>query len=562
MNLKMSRAIVAAVGVIMLSTNTTTVFADNISSQPQTLMSIETVNQENPKTLYIIEKELYMEILKKDTAIIENKNNLLVIDSQNLTKEEFKTIQSSKIFHIFGELQKSELIKLENYGEQLYAEDKYETALKLANEDTDKNIVIVNGESVVDYFIATQLSNIENRNILLINDEIGEEVKEYLENYGNDKNIMFIEGEAEFSDETKENIMKISGGEKYELDKSQLIKLVNEEKQDKDKTVAALLNISQNKVIKKEDEKIAKDNKENEMITEKIKETSKEIIKKTKDDTDELLHNKGKIIAIEDNSENKKVEENKGTKIVEILKEKESNTSVEILSNKDIEEEEEGYSLQLTYANPINIYSEVSENKEEFIVPKETTDEIIKSVMNGDYGNSSAREQRLTQEGYNYVEIQEKINELEAEAKRQQTTSQRRSSYTPKRTSGSVNISSGQAVGIDAFLNEAFKMKGWAYSQKRRWDYGYADCSSIVIRAMINSGVTKNTSNLTTHTIASDSRFYEIPMNQAKRGDILWHEGHMRIYIGEDVTFGAFKPGKPAGFRSGISRFTKAYKIK
>ena len=445
----------------------------------------------------------------------------------------------------------------------MYAEDKYETALKLANEDTDKNIVIVNGESVVDYFIATQLSNIENRNILLINDEIGEEVKEYLENYGNNKNIMFIEGETEFSDETKENIMKISGGEKYELDKSQLIKLVNKEKQDKDKTVEALLNISQKRVIKKEDEKIAKDNKENEIITNKIKETSKEIIKKTKDDTDELLHNKGKIIAIEDNSENLKNEKvDKDAKIVEILKAKESNTSVEILSNKDIKEEEEGYSLQLTYANPINIYSEVSEDKEEFIVPKETTDEIIKSVMNGDYGNSSAREQRLTQEGYNYVEIQEKIDELEAEPRRQQSTSQRRSSYTPKRTSGSINLNSGQAVGVDAFLNEAFKMKGWAYSQERRWDYGYADCSSIVIRAMINSGVTKNTSNLTTHTIASDSRFYEIPMNQAKRGDILWYEGHMEIYIGGDITFGAFQPGEPAGFRSDISRFTKAYRIK
>lgn len=540
----MSRAIIAVVGVIMLSTNTTTVFADNISPQPQTLMSIETVDQEKPKTLYIIEKELYMEILKKDTAIIENKNNLLVIDSQNLTEEEFKTIQSSKIFHIFGELQKSELIELENYGEQLYAEDKYETALKLANEDTDKNIVIVNGESVVDYFIATQLSDIENRNILLINDEISEEVKEYLENYGNDKNIMFIEGETEFSDETKKNIMKISGGEKYELDKSQLIKLVNKEKQDKDKTVEALLNISQNKVIKKKDEKIAKNNKENEIITDKIKETSKEIIKKTKEGTDELLYNKGKIITIEDNSENlenEKVEENKEVKIVEILKEKENNTSVKILSNKDIEEKEEGYSLKLTYANPINIYSEVSEDKEEFIVPKETTDEIVKSVMNGDYGNGSVREQRLTREGYNYGEIQEKVDELEAEARRQQ---------------------SGQAVGIDAFLNEVFKMKGWTYSQERRWDYGYADCSSIVIRAMINSGITKNTSNLTTHTIASDSRFYEIPMSQAKRGDILWYEGHMEIYMGGDSTFGAFRPGKPAGFGSNISRFTKAYRIK
>ena len=558
----MSRAIVAAVGVIMLSTNTTTVFADNISSPPQALMSIETVNQENPKTLYIIEKELYMEILKKDTAIIENKNNLLVIDSQNLTEEEFKTIQSSKIFHIFGELQKSELMELENYGEQLYAEDKYEIALKLANENTDKNIVIVNGESVVDYFIATQLSNIENRNILLINDEIGEEVEEYLANYGNDKNIVFIEGETEFSDETKENIMKISGGEKYELDKLQLIKPVNKEKQDKNKTVAALLNISQKKVIKKEDEKIVKDNKENEIIAEKIKETSKEVIKKTKEDADELLHNKGKIIAIEDNSENLENEENKEVKIVEILKEKENNTSVKILNNKDIEEKEEGYSLQLTYANPINIYSEVSEDKEEFIVPKETTDEIVKSVMNGDYGNGSVREQRLTREGYNYGEIQEKVDELEAEARRQQSTSQRRSSYTPKRTSGSININSGQAVGIDAFLNEAFKMKGWTYSQERRWDYGYADCSSIVIRAMINSGITKNTSNLTTHTIASDSRFYEIPMSQAKRGDILWYEGHMEIYMGGDSTFGAFRPGKPAGFGSNISRFTKAYRIK
>jgi len=32
--------------------------------------------------------------------------------------------------------------------------------------------------------------------------------------------------------------------------------------------------------------------------------------------------------------------------------------------------------------------------------------------------------------------------------------------------------------------------------------------------------------------------------------------------MGGNSTFGAFRPGKPAGFGSNISRFTKAYRIK
>lgn len=545
MNPKISRIIITAVGIIVLSTNTTiAVLADDVS--PSEIITV-TENKKSVDVLYVIEKDVYMEILKKDTAIIESKRNLLIVDSKKLTEEDYNKIESANVFYIFGKLEETnKLTTLSNYGEQLYSKNKYKVSLKLANENTDKNIIIVNGESIADYFMALQLGNVEDRNVILINDVIDKATKKYLKNYGKEKSIMFLEGEMKFTKAMKENIMKITGEEKYELDKSQLIKPI---KKESDKIVKNLLNISQKKTLPTEENK----------ITDKIKKTSQKTIEKTSKNADELLHNKSKIIAIEDNSE---LENN----IVEILKQ--DDKLVEILSNENIDnnKKKKTYSLKLTYANPVNIHAQINDDKEEFVVPKETTDEIIKSVMNGDYGNGLVRKELLTQEGYNYEEIQGKVDKLQAEIEKEQESqlsSQRASSYTMKRKSGSVQIpQSSQNTGLDSFINEAFKMKGWEYSQEKRWEYGYADCSSLVIRAMINSGITKNTSNLTTYTIASDNRFYEIPMGQAKRGDILWHDGHMEIYMGGNSTFGAFRPGKLAGFGYNINRFTKAYRIK
>ena len=585
MNKGIKRVLVATVGVAIISSNMTTVMASGMNSQLQfpivNAVEIQTQgNKMNSNKLYIIEKDVYKEILKENTAVIENKNNLLIINSENITKEEMEIIKSSITFYIFGELKEnlSNLEDLQNYGGQLNEEDKYEMSLKIANHELDKDIIIANGESMADYFIATQLGSIEDRNVLLIKDELDEKTEKYLKINGKEKSILFLEGHHEISTNVKEEIMKVSGEEKYELDQSQLIKEVQKE-----------LDIAEiNKTIMKikgEDNKV-NDNKGEEIIADKLNDVSNEVVQKSKENTDELLYNKNKVVSYKEESVKNNSHEAKSLEdsidkpneekinFVETLKFDE-NPQLKVIDNKEIESQEEnlvyeGYSLKLTYADPINLYSQVSDNKTEYTVPKETTDYIVNSVMEGDYGNGEEREQRLTKEGYDYREIQSKIDEVTRQRRSayEQTLAQeyqnRASSYElktiPQRNSGSVQINNS-SVSIETFINKALTMQGWTYSQDKRWEHGYADCSSIVIRAMIDSGITQNTSNLTTHTISSDPRFYEVSMSNIQRGDILWYSGHMEIYMGDNTTFGAFRPGKVAGYASNINRFNRAFRI-
>lgn len=111
------------------------------------------------------------------------------------------------------------------------------------------------------------------------------------------------------------------------------------------------------------------------------------------------------------------------------------------------------------------------------------------------------------------------------------------------------------------FIKQLLTYKGWDYSQARRWETGYADCSSIIERAMLDSGITSYSTNLVTSTIPGDPRFMEIPFNQIMPGDILWKDGHTEVYMGGDATFGAFQPGMLAGYSYQISRFHRAFRL-
>ncbi len=60
----------------------------------------------------------------------------------------------------------------------------------------------------------------------------------------------------------------------------------------------------------------------------------------------------------------------------------------------------------------LNGYSK-SENSENKPTPqKKTIDEIAHEVINGLWGNGEERKQRLTQAGYNYKEVQDRVNQL------------------------------------------------------------------------------------------------------------------------------------------------------
>ncbi len=113
-----------------------------------------------------------------------------------------------------------------------------------------------------------------------------------------------------------------------------------------------------------------------------------------------------------------------------------------------------------------------------------------------------------------------------------------------------------------SFIEAALTMEGFRYSQARRMSEGYADCSSLVLRAMQKSGVQSSKKNLTSSSISSDSRFYSISKSELEPGDILWRSGHLAIYMGAGKTFEARGSKSRVGYFSMGNRFSRYYRIK
>ena len=113
-----------------------------------------------------------------------------------------------------------------------------------------------------------------------------------------------------------------------------------------------------------------------------------------------------------------------------------------------------------------------------------------------------------------------------------------------------------------SFINAALAMEGWEYSQSMRMSHGYADCSSLVLKALINSGLTTDTTtNLTSETIWGDSRFYQVSYDNLQPGDVCYTPGHLAIYMGDNTVFEAKDWGVPAGYGSFQGRFSAFFRI-
>lgn len=77
------------------------------------------------------------------------------------------------------------------------------------------------------------------------------------------------------------------------------------------------------------------------------------------------------------------------------------------------------------------------------------------------------------------------------------------------------------------------------------------DCSGLVMQCYAAAGVSLP------HSADSDGALYcDKPISEALPGDIVWHSGHVGIYIGNGQTIEAFNPSKGIGYGS-VSRFYK-----
>lgn len=119
-----------------------------------------------------------------------------------------------------------------------------------------------------------------------------------------------------------------------------------------------------------------------------------------------------------------------------------------------------------------------------------------------------------------------------------------------------------QSAGSSAFMSYVLAQEGGPYSQERRFEGAYHDCSSLILRGMRAAGLDTTGEDLTTNTMPSDPRFEQVPWSQMRVGDILWNHGHVEVFMGGNKTFGAMYYGVPTGYSSNINRFDRVYRIK
>ena len=75
------------------------------------------------------------------------------------------------------------------------------------------------------------------------------------------------------------------------------------------------------------------------------------------------------------------------------------------------------------------------------------------------------------------------------------------------------------------------------------------DCSGLVMQCYAAAGV-----SLPHSADADGARYCNKPISKAEPGDIVWHPGHVGIYIGNGQTIEAFNPGSGIGYGN-VSRF-------
>lgn len=107
------------------------------------------------------------------------------------------------------------------------------------------------------------------------------------------------------------------------------------------------------------------------------------------------------------------------------------------------------------------------------------------------------------------------------------------------------------AKASGAVMQAALKYQGTTYSQPNRMADGYTDCSSLVYKAVMDSLGRDRHGTRAPSTYDMPGRtdlWHEISFSDLRPGDILRRSGHTEIYAGNGRSFGAHRPGVPAGY--------------
>jgi len=114
-------------------------------------------------------------------------------------------------------------------------------------------------------------------------------------------------------------------------------------------------------------------------------------------------------------------------------------------------------------------------------------------------------------------------------------------SYQGGASSGGGGAGGGTGAGSSSLVDAARAHATERYSQVKRWQSGFSDCSSFVGKALKDIGITPPGASTTTSYLLSN-RWQKISRAQARAGDLAVNTAHMSIFTGPDTAIGQQNP--------------------
>lgn len=102
-------------------------------------------------------------------------------------------------------------------------------------------------------------------------------------------------------------------------------------------------------------------------------------------------------------------------------------------------------------------------------------------------------------------------------------------------------VSSGPVIIGARLVAEAMKNKGDRYSQARRWEPGYSDCSSFVGKALKQMGLTPPGASITWNYLAWSDAF-KVDRSKVVAGDLAVNATHMVLITSATHAIGQQNP--------------------
>jgi len=106
---------------------------------------------------------------------------------------------------------------------------------------------------------------------------------------------------------------------------------------------------------------------------------------------------------------------------------------------------------------------------------------------------------------------------------------------------GATDGSTGGAGSTSALVGAARKHADEKYSQAKRWQEGYSDCSSFTGKALRDVGI-KPPGASTTISYLTSPQWQKVPRATARAGDLAVTTSHMAIFTGPDTAIGQQNP--------------------